>query len=43
MIKIENVTKSFDDLTVLENLSLEIPKGAAYGLLGTNEIGRAHV
>ncbi len=41
MIKIENVTKKFDDFTALDNFSLEIRKGSAYGLLGTNGAGKS--
>lgn len=41
MIKFDNVTKTFDGFKVFEDLSLEIPKGAAYGLLGTNGAGKS--
>lgn len=41
MIKFENVTKKYDDFTALENFDLEIPKGCAYGLLGTNGAGKS--
>lgn len=41
MIKFENVTKDFDGFKVLNELSLEIKKGSAYGLLGTNGAGKS--
>lgn len=41
MIRIENITKKFDDFTALDNFSLEIRKGSAYGLLGTNGAGKS--
>ncbi len=41
MIKIENITKKFDGFTALDNFSLEIKKGSAYGLLGTNGAGKS--
>lgn len=41
MIKIENITKKFDDFTALDNFSLEIRKGSAYGILGTNGAGKS--
>lgn len=41
MIKFENVTKQFDGFKVLEDFSLEIQKGTAYGLLGTNGAGKS--
>ncbi len=41
MIKFENVTKKYDDFTALDNFSLEIRKGSAYGLLGTNGAGKS--
>lgn len=41
MIKFEDVTKDFDGFKVLDGLSLEIKKGTAYGLLGTNGAGKS--
>ncbi len=41
MIKFDNVTKTFDGFTALDHLTLEIPKGSAYGLLGSNGAGKS--
>ena len=41
MIKFENVTKKFDGFTALDDITLEIPKGTAYGLLGSNGAGKS--
>lgn len=41
MIKCENVTKKFDSFTALDNFSLEIEKGSAYGLIGANGAGKS--
>lgn len=41
MIKFDNVTKNFDGFKVLDDFSMEIPKGTSYGLLGTNGAGKS--
>jgi ABC-2 type transport system ATP-binding protein len=41
MIKVKSVTKHFDDFKVLDNLSLNVPKGAIYGLVGPNGAGKS--
>ena len=41
MIKLENVTKRFGDYAALDDVSLEIGKGTAYGLLGSNGAGKS--
>lgn len=41
MIKFENVTKKFDSFVALDKLNLEIQKGSAYGLLGSNGAGKS--
>lgn len=41
MIKFSNITKKFGSFTALNNFSLEIKKGSAYGLLGTNGAGKS--
>ncbi len=41
MINIEYVTKKFDDFCALDNFSLQIKKGSAYGLLGSNGAGKS--
>ena len=39
-ITVENVTKTYGDLTALDELSLTIPSGETFGLLGTNGAGK---
>lgn len=39
-ITAENVHKTYGGVTALEGLSLEIPSGATYGVLGTNGAGK---
>lgn len=41
MIKFENVTKTFEGFAALDDFSLEIAKGSAYGLLGSNGAGKS--
>ncbi len=43
MIRVKNVTKYFDDFKVLDNLSLNVPKGAIYGLVGPNGAGKTTI
>lgn len=40
MIKIEHVYKRFHSVHALEDLSLEVPRGAIYGLIGPNGAGK---
>lgn len=41
MVKIDNLTKKFGTHAALDNFSLEVKKGSAYGLLGTNGAGKS--
>lgn len=40
MIKIQNVTKEYGSLTVVDHLNLEISRGEFFGLLGPNGAGK---
>lgn len=40
MIKVSNVTKTFDDFTAIDNLSLEVNNSSIYGLVGYNGAGK---
>ena len=40
MVQIENLTKTFDGFTALNNLNLNIKKGSIYGLVGVNGSGK---
>ena len=40
MIKVEHLTKKFDDFTALDDLNLHVEKGAVYGLVGVNGSGK---
>ncbi|MCX8129852.1 MAG: ABC transporter ATP-binding protein [Clostridia bacterium] len=41
VVKIENLTKKFDDVTAVDNITLEIDEGEIYGLLGPNGAGKS--
>ena len=43
MITITNVTKTFDDITALDNISMHAPNGAVYGLVGSNGAGKTTI
>lgn len=40
MIKVSNITKTFDDFTAIDNLSLEVNNSSIYGLVGYNGAGK---
>lgn len=40
MVKLKNLTKSFGEKIVVDNLSLEIPEGKIFGFLGPNGAGK---
>jgi ABC-type uncharacterized transport system ATPase subunit len=39
-VEIMNVTKTFQDVTAVDNLSLNIPKSCVYGFIGPNGSGK---
>ena len=43
MIEISNTSKNFDSFKVLDNINLTIPKGVAFGLLGSNGAGKSTI
>jgi len=40
MLELQNVTKTFDGFKALSDLSMTVPKGAVYGLVGPNGSGK---
>ncbi len=43
MIKVSNVTKTFDGFTALNQLNLNVGKGSVYGLIGPNGAGKTTI
>ena len=41
MIQVSNVTKTFDGFKALDNFSMNVPRGAIYGLVGPNGAGKS--
>lgn len=41
MIRIDGITKKFEDFTALNNISFDIPDGSIFGLVGTNGAGKS--
>ena len=40
MLRVENVTKKYGELTAVDNLSFSVEKGEIFGLLGLNGAGK---
>ena len=43
LIELRNVVKKYDDVAVVNNLSLEIKKGEIFGFLGPSGAGKSKV
>lgn len=41
MIEVKNITKSFEDIKALDNVTAEIQEGQVFGLIGTNGAGKS--
>ncbi|HNJ79267.1 MAG TPA: ATP-binding cassette domain-containing protein, partial [Marmoricola sp.] len=39
-LRLENVTKEFTDFTAVDDLSLEVPRGTFFALLGPSGFGK---
>ena len=42
MIEVKNVVKSFDGFRALDDLTMTVPHGAVYGLVGPQRRGQVH-
>ncbi|MEI3508803.1 MAG: ATP-binding cassette domain-containing protein [Bacilli bacterium] len=42
MLKVENITKYYDNFCAVDNLSFEVKPGEIFGLLGVNGAGKTH-
>ena len=40
MLKIENISKTFDGNKVLDNINIDVNNGSIYGLIGKNGVGK---
>ena len=43
MIQVKDVVKTFDGFRALDGLTMEVPKGAIYGLVGPNGAGKSTI
>ncbi len=43
MIKVNNVTKSFDGFRALDGLTMTVEQGSIYGLVGPNGAGKSTI
>ncbi len=41
MIEVKNVSKTFDDIKAVDNISIQIKEGSVFGLIGTNGAGKS--
>ena len=41
MIKADNATKRFDDITAVDHICAEVQNGSVYGLIGSNGAGKS--
>ncbi|MBR4319257.1 MAG: ATP-binding cassette domain-containing protein, partial [Oscillospiraceae bacterium] len=43
MMQLKNTVKQFEEFRALDGVNLEIPKGTAFGLLGSNGAGKSTI